>query len=226
MRLVLFDIDGTLVSCHGAGGRAMTRAGKDTFHPEFSLEGVDFAGRLDPHIVDEGLARLSLTPSDELHAEFRQRYLDLLEVELMNPRFVVHPGVRALVTALAADDDVVLGLLTGNWGEAAELKLARAEIDFAQFAIGAFGDHAQTRDALAGVALDRFRAHVGREVPSSHVVVIGDTPADVRCARANGLSLVAVGTGRFTAAELRDAGAEVAVDDLADAAPVWRALGR
>jgi len=226
MRLVLFDIDGTLVSCHGAGGRAMTRAGRDTFHPDFSLEGVDFAGRLDPHIIDEGLKRLALTPSAEERAEFRQRYLDLLEFELMNPRFVVHAGVRALVSALTDDDDVVLGLLTGNFQEAAELKLARAGIDFSAFDIGAFGDQAETRDALAGDALVRFRAHVARDVDPSHVVVIGDTPADVRCARAHGLSLVAVGTGRFSVDELRAAGADVAVNDLSDPRPVWRALGR
>jgi phosphoglycolate phosphatase len=224
MRLVLFDIDGTLVSCHGAGGRAMTRAGRDVFDPRFSLEGVDFAGRLDPHIVDEGLARLSLSPSAELHAEFRQRYLDLLEVELMNPRFVVHPGVKELVTALAARDDVVLGLLTGNWGEAAELKLARADIPFERFAIHAFGDHAETRDALAGLALERFRAHAAKEVAPEHVVVIGDTPADVRCARAHGLRMVAVATGRHSVEQLREVGAPIALENLAVHDIVWDLL--
>lgn len=219
MKLVLFDIDGTLMRAHGAGSRALLRAGQAICGPSFSLDGVTIGGGLDPMIFDEaGRAMgLSLAQIEQLHEAFRDRYLDELAHELstMTRRPELLPGVVTLLASLATREDVAVGLLTGNYQRAVPLKFRAAGLGHT-FVAGAFGDDARERHGLVPVALERFRVLLGRSIASSDVIVVGDTPRDVECALKNGARCLAVCTGYHAETALREAGAQRVAADLAD----------
>lgn len=223
--LILFDVDATLISTGGVGFHAMVAAGRAVFGPGFSGEGVGFAGRLDPVILHDLLERHSIAPSQENLAAMRQAYHAHLRAHLAasGDRRVL-PGVGALLAAL--DGTCTLGLLTGNFEETGSMKLRACGLDPERFQVRVWGDHSPrarpSRDDLPPVALRAFRARHGRE--PRRAVVVGDTPLDVACARANGLHSLAVATGQFPLKSLRDAGASHAVPDLSDTIAVARWL--
>jgi phosphoglycolate phosphatase-like HAD superfamily hydrolase len=225
MRLVLFDIDGTLLRAQGVGARAMERAGRLLLGPAFTLAGIDFGGALDPWIFREAARRMGRDDADDLHSAFHDAYLvelvRALDGAAERPRIL--PGVAATLAALGLDASLTLGLVTGNYTRAAPLKLRAAGIDPAQFVVGAFGDDAPTRPDLVRLAMDRWRAR-GATPNADRVVVIGDTPRDVDCARQNGCRSVAVATGFHSTDDLGRAGADVVVPDLTDLARVLDGL--
>lgn len=226
MKLTLFDVDGTLLSCGGAGMLAMRRTAAALFGGRLSFDGVSPAGAMDPVLFQDALARADAHDLAGEHARFREHYLGELERALDERRAGVQrlPGVRAVLDEVRERDHVVLGMLTGNYGPAASLKLRAVDLDPGWFRVTAFGDEAETRPGLVEVALARCEQLLGVEVTGRDVVVIGDTPFDVACAAAHGCASLAVCTGRYTRAELRHAGATVVVDDLSDPAPLWELL--
>lgn len=224
--MVLFDIDGTLVLTGGAGVRAMTRAFETVFRVPDAFRGVPMAGRTDQAILLEALERSGRRVDGSDLAAFRREYVEPLREEIRrpSPEARAMPGVRELLGALAARPDVYLGLVTGNFADAARIKLAH--FDLARyFAWGAFGDDAREREALVPIALARAAAHGVPPVPRDRVFVVGDTPSDVRCARAAGTRAVGVATGPYDAAALRASGADCVLPDLADTRAVLGALG-
>jgi len=226
--LVLFDIDGTLLDSGGAGGRAFAAAARDVFDGRVHFDGVEFAGRLDRMILTEAAERVGLPLADGHHDAFESAYVGHLAAELERTpgRMRVMPGVEAALDVVASRDGVAVGLLTGNLASGAALKLRAAGIDPARFVTGAYGDDAATRAGLVPVALRRLREQTGDTVPAARVVVIGDTPRDVACARANDSIAFAVCTGGYDRAKLTGAGADVVVDDLTDPAPLTAVLDR
>jgi len=223
--LILFDIDGTLVLTGGAGERAMNRAFADLAGVTEGFRGIPMAGRTDPAILDDAVGRARLTWSAVEHERFRHRYVECLHDELRtpNPKCRTMPGVPALVESLAADRSMFVALLTGNYAEGARAKLAHFGL-WGHFRCGAFGDDARDRAALVPVAVARARRRGLSEVPADRVVVVGDTPLDVACARANGVRAVAVATGPYTANQLAEAGADAVLADLSDRDAFRRAL--
>lgn len=217
VQLILFDIDGTLLRCHGAGARALVRAGLAVCGPRFSLDGIPISGGLDSVIYARAAGAMGVADPDALHDAFRTRYLVELADELARaaPPVEQLPGVSPLLAALAARTDVALGLLTGNYRQAVPLKLGAAGLDPQAFAAGAYGDDARLRPGLVPVALERF-ARLGTRVPAERVIVVGDTPRDVECALHNGCRCLAVATGAYSEAALHDAGAHRVVPDLSD----------
>jgi len=219
-KLVLFDIDGTLLLSDGAGRRAIHAALGDHGVDTASGAGIRFDGKTDPQIVMELLeAAGHLAPDDPARiAEVIEKYLTHLERDLAEHghRSRLMPGVPALLDALESDARVVLGLLTGNVVPGARLKLRAAGLDPERFVVGAFGsDHAR-RGELPGIAATRAAPHFGRIPSGSEVVIIGDTPADVRCAEGIGARTVAVATGGYTMAELEEAGAHAVFADFSE----------
>jgi phosphoglycolate phosphatase-like HAD superfamily hydrolase len=218
MYLILFDIDGTLVLTGGAGVRAMNRACEDLVRGQNAMAGVTFAGRTDWSILDDILRNHGHTLDDMLLEELRRRYVTHLEEEIVLPgRGVkdVMPGIRELLDALQARDDVRLGLLTGNFVEGARIKLGHFDL-WKYFPWGAFGGDAANRNDLVPIAVSRAKEHGIDNVPPANVIVVGDTPNDVECARAANATPVAVATGSYTMEQLREAGAEIVFDDLSD----------
>jgi phosphoglycolate phosphatase len=230
--LLLWDIDGTLLLTNGAGMRGMARAGRKLYGDSFRWDGVKASGRLDPLILEDALARNGLVPSDDGHRRFQEAYLVELaaELELVRERARAMPGIVAAIATLRersrAQKDVVQGIVTGNYASAAPLKLRACGFDPAWFEIGAFGDEGRTRPDLVALALERCQKRFGWSPNPRNVIVIGDTPLDVECARAHGCVAFAVATGHHGVDELRAAGADVVVADLSDPEPLFELMRR
>lgn len=227
-KLVLFDLDGTLLSTQGAGMRAMARAGASLFGDGFHFEGISAAGGLDPMLFAAAAIRCGVECDDEAHARFAEAYFITLEQELTiaarDGRVRVLPGVVDLLAQMHAHAGVTLGLLTGNYGRTAELKLRAGGIDPAQFVVRSFGDEAPDRPGLVPVAMRRYAQLHGRAIEPRDVVLIGDTPKDVEAARTHGCIALAVATGPFSVQQLLASGADAAVEDLSEAAVLWEML--
>jgi phosphoglycolate phosphatase len=226
VRLLLFDIDGTLVTTGGAGSRAMARAFLATHGLEDALKSVDLAGRTDRIIMRDALTQAGRDHEDVDLDEFREAYCAALREEIQKPgtgRRGLLPGVKPLLDRLAARDDVRLALLTGNFRASAEIKLAAFGV-WDYFSWGAFADDAIERDDLIRIAHARHESEHGRLIEPDKVVVIGDTPHDIRCARTGGARAVAVATGNYDLATLERHQPDVLFKDLSETDAVLRAL--
>ncbi len=228
VKLVLFDIDGTILWTDGAGRRAVHAALTEVFGT-VGPDGHRFDGKTDPQIVRE-LMRMDghddAAIDERLDASI-DSYVANLERELAAPDAVpprVLPGVVALLDALEARPDVVLGLLTGNVIAGARAKLAAVGIDFARFRVNAFGSDHEHRPELPAIARARAREVLGHEVAGGDVVVIGDTPADIQCGRGIGARAIGVATGRYSVEELAEHAPAAVFTDLTDTAAVVRAV--
>jgi len=213
--LVLFDIDGTLLSGSGVGMRAMAAAGRELFGSRFTFGDIHFAGSLDSDIWRKLAQTNTIQDTPERHDSFRSAYIQCLQRRLAagDP---VHslPGVTELLAGLALTDGVSTGLLTGNYEESGWLKIEAAGLDPAHFEVGAWGTDGDTREELPRVARDRFHRRTGRRVELEDIVIVGDTPRDIECARANGCRALAVATGRYSPEELSPHRPHHLVDDL------------
>lgn len=222
--LLLFDIDGTLITTGGAGYRAIKQAVEMTLGVKRALEGIPVAGRTDSIILRDAVRALD---GRELTAhlldQLRTTYMGTLRAEIDRVRGGpgVLPGVRTLLARLAGDPDFHVALLTGNFSQTAEIKLAYFDL-WQHFPWGAFGEDAVHRNDLLPVAIARYRVRTGLDVASSDIVIIGDTPNDVEVARAGGARSVCVTTGQFDRQALLDAGADVVFADLSDVDEVIR----
>lgn len=225
MKLICFDIDGTLIWTDGAGRRAIHRAVRDVLAIE-PVANFRFDGRTDGEIVLRFAEGAGLAPDDALMDQVLARYVVNLEDELGRPGHAtkVYPGVRELLDALEPRTDGVLGLLTGNVVLGARLKLRSAAIEPDRFRVGAFGSDSHVRDDLPAVAQARASEATGRPIRGGDVVIIGDTPADVQCGRGIGARAIGVGTASYTAEQLMEAGAYAAFPDLSDTAAVIEAI--
>ncbi len=215
-RLLLFDIDGTLLATGGPAKEVFRLAMMETYGTVGDIEVVSFAGKTDPQIARELLrgAGVADVAIDEGMAALWRSYLGHLEVALAQRPMRVLPGVVDLLAELERRrTDFALALLTGNIRSGAELKLRSAGLD-GHFATGSFGSDSEERDDLAAVALRRARETWGVTFAARDVYVIGDTPRDVACGRKEGTRTVAVATGRFGPDDLRAAGADHVLEDL------------
>lgn len=202
VRLVLFDIDGTLIRTGGAGMRAFERTLAVEFGIEDGIRGVSFAGRTDTSLVREILTVHGLPATAESRARFLDRYVFLLDDQLARHQGLVCPGVRELLEGLAAlPEPPVVGLQTGNIRLGAEIKLRHHGL-WEHFTVGGFGDDSEDRRELTRIAWERAARCLGGPLDPAHVVVVGDTPHDVDCGHALGARVVAVATGGASRAEL------------------------
>ena len=224
--LLLFDIDGTLILSGRAGLRALDHAFEHVTGTADAFRGINAAGRTDGFLLEEAARRAELDLTPELRTAIESVYYERLAREIEKPgegRKSVMPGVRPLVDRLAGRPDVVLALLTGNFRRSARIKLEYFDL-WAPFRFGAFADDATDRNALVPVALTRAR-EAGHAPHADRVIVIGDTPLDVECARAGGVRALGVATGSHSTEELREAGAYEVFEDLSETEKVIEALG-
>ena len=218
-RLILFDIDGTLLHTNGAARRAFHRALIDVYGTAGPIDALPFDGKTDPQIARELLsaAGLSRATIDASLGELYRAYLGNMATEVAQPGYapLVYPGVREVLNALRTRAEVLLGLLTGNIADGAALKLRSAGLaDYFDF--GAFGSDSEHRGELPAIAVQRARERTGVEFRGKDVVVIGDTPSDILCGRSLGVYAVGVCTGRHTREQLLAEGADHVLDDLSD----------
>jgi len=223
---VLFDIDGTILYSGGAGREAMRRALLKVFGATGPIKGFPFAGKTDPQIILELMTLAGYAP-DLIRRRmpgFWDRYVEYLEEEMSrSDRLVVYPGVVELVTALEDTDGTLLGLQTGNIERGARLKLEPTGLN-PFFPLGAFGDDSDNRNELPRIAVQRARKEFGRTFKGQEVIVVGDTPADVACARHFGGRAVAVATGFHDRQGLVDSRPDALFDDFSDTEKVLEAM--
>jgi phosphoglycolate phosphatase-like HAD superfamily hydrolase len=221
--LLLFDIDGTLLTTGGCGERALRLAVRDAFGVEDDLHDIEIAGRTDTGIARQLLRKHGREETDAGIASLLACYLRHLPTLLPAAQGRLLPGVEALLPVLKERTDVVLALLTGNLERGAEHKLSHYGV-WEHFEFGAFADDHHERDKLGPFALGRARER-GHAVSLSRTFVIGDTPHDISCARAIGARAVAVATGVFRAENLAPHTPDVLLDDLGDLPATLRAFG-
>lgn len=214
--MLLFDIDGTLVTTGGVGRRALERAFERRYGRNDACASFRLDGMTDRRIVRQGLAALGVEPSEPLIDSILATYVDVLREELAAAdmtRYRLHAGMREAVEA-ARGLGMAVGLGTGNIRDGARLKLERVGF-FAPFEFGGFGCDHEERQELIRRGAERGAARLGRELEECRVVVIGDTPKDVAAAQGIGAECVGVGTGSFSAEQLVAAGAACAFPTLA-----------
>lgn len=204
VRLLLFDVDGTLVTTDGAGLRAIRHALVSTYGHAGVLDQYDLSGKTDRRIVFDVMGGAGLAPEaikSGLDGCFEAYARALVEEIGDGRRITVLPGIAEALRRLAARHDVLLGLVTGNIEEGARIKLTPPGL-WPYFRTGSFGsDHADRR-LLPSLAARRAHALTGQAFRREQVVVIGDTPLDIDCARSFGARAVAVATGRYDSREL------------------------
>jgi len=236
---ILFDVDHTLLYTGGAGGLAMGRAFQQLHGIENAFQNIEATGRTDWSIFKRGLQTHDLFDDaqdfDDALAAFIDAYVGQLATTLREAPGYVEPGIPELLDALAARDDVRLGLATGNFRRTCLLKLEYYELN-AHLSEGGFGEDAENRGDMVTRAIERVASGLPASDRSAHgdnasngsrpneIWIVGDTPRDVEAARANGVRSLAVATGESTAGELRAAGADVALKDLSNTEEVLSVL--
>jgi phosphoglycolate phosphatase-like HAD superfamily hydrolase len=214
-KLLLFDIDGTLLTSGGAGERALRRGFRERFGIDDDLAKVEIAGRTDSGIARRMLAAHDLPETPENLTAFFDGYLHFLAQELPASSGALLPGIVAVLDALKPRPDIILALLTGNLERGAELKLTHYGV-WHYFEFGAYADDHHDRDQLGHFARTRAKEKHGIDFPPDRIFVLGDTPHDVSCARAIGAKAVAIATGKFSRAELGALAPDFLFDDLGD----------
>lgn len=226
-RLVLFDIDGTLLHSHGAGRRAMEAALIDAFGTKGS-HAYRYDGKTDRQIVRD-LMRAEGFEDAVIDARMPQvldTYVAGLQREIASPdtRVEALTGVMELLDALVHRAHCVVGLLTGNLEPGAQHKLTAAGIGFERFAVGAYGSDHEVRSELPAIAQQRARERLGLAVDGRAMVIVGDTPSDIQCGRPIGARSIAVATGHYSVEALAEHDPDAVFGDLGDTEAVLRAI--
>ncbi len=224
-KLILFDIDGTLLTTNGRGREAFRKAIEDTFGCPFDDSQVSFSGKTDQQILGEVLQIMGVrgAPGDPSWMRALDLYRSFMLAKLTAREVVVLPGVRDLLRRLNKRPDVQLGLLTGNLEDMAYHKLRLASLD-SHFPFGAFGSDHADRYELPAIAVARAADRAGYKYEGEDVVIVGDTEHDIGCARAASALAVAVCTGRASRSELECFQPHVLLDDLSDTNRFLRAV--
>lgn len=225
-RLLLFDIDGTLIRSNGAGRETLAMALEDLFGTAGPIAEYQMSGKTDPRIITDLLLAVGF---DQAEIESRLPAVYELMAEKGHEIFVERDmvacdGVPELLAALQARDDVLLGLLTGNAQLTAPIKLAAAGVDPAQFRVGAYGSDAIDRNQLPAIGMARASRLTGSLFDGNNTIIFGDTPADILCARAGKATAVAVASGWHSAATLAKYRPDHLLESLSDTEAVLQLL--
>ena len=222
-RLLLFDIDGTLITSGGAGEQALKDAMSARFGVVEDLQGVSLAGSTDANIAVQLLRRHGLDPEPENIAALLDEYLTHLPSRMTERNGFLMPGIISLLEELHTKPEAVLGLLTGNVERGAKIKLTHYGV-WHFFEFGAYADDHHDRNELGKFAQTRALAKHGEEFPPERIYVIGDTPRDIECGRAIGAQTVAIATGQYSVDELSVYKPDHLFEDFSDTAAVVQVL--
>lgn len=216
MKLILFDIDGTLLKTDSAGTRAANRAFEKVYGVKEAMTKIDAAGKTDPIILKEIFQNeFQRDYAHEEAEELYRHYVPFLEEETQKSETVVMPGIPELLRSMSPRQDMVLGVATGNIEKGAWIKLRSGGID-SHFQFGGFGSDSHIREHLILKAYERAQNHIGSSVEIKKRFVIGDTPYDINHGRAAGAITVAVATGSYTRVDLEEHNPDYLFDNLAD----------
>ena len=221
-RVLLFDIDGTLLNPSNEGRICLSRALTEVFGTTGPIDDFPMAGKTDWQIVTELMTEAGL-PADQiasgLEASF-DAYARAVSEAAPTLQMLLLPGVEVLLAALSGEPDFALGLVTGNVRDSVPVKLRAVGIDPSLFTFGSYGRERPHRNDLPGLAISRWEGQWGEPVDRAKVLVIGDTSRDIECARHAGVKVLAVATGHTSAAELAEHLPDYVLEDLTDTAAV------
>jgi len=218
-KLVLFDVDGTLIRSRGAGVMAFGKTFETEFNIKVDTNRVKFSGRTDPSIVREFFRIYGIDQSIGNFQRFFDTYVFWLDYLLKRSNGEILKGVWNFINGLrAADVPVVIGILTGNIRLGAEIKLRHFQL-WDEFVVGAFGDDHEDRNTLAKIAQERGSRYLNKQLNGSDIIVVGDTPHDIACARAIGAKALAVASGGAEFDELKAHSPDWLVHTLIEADP-------
>ena len=227
-RVLLFDIDGTLLDPKDSCPRFLEQAVREVFGISISMDGFVVAGKTDWQILTEVMRLAGLSDGEinaKRSAEFAA-YARIYAVQGKDVGMVALPGVNALLDRLVGHPEFALGLVTGNIHNIVPYKLRSAGLDPSVFAFGAFGDDHMDRNRLPGIALERYKEMQGSQVKKENVLVIGDTQRDIACARNYGLKAMCVATGQYSYLDLAGHHPDYLLEDLADTDRVMEIFSR
>ena len=223
-RLLLFDIDGTLVNTGGAGVESLKTTVRNRFRAGDDLRDIEIAGKTDRAIIHDILRKYGVDPTEEKVTSFAREYIDGLPLCLSRTRGRVLPGIQQLLGRLRPQRHIVLALLTGNLQEGARLKLQHYGLwDFFEF--GAFADDHHDRNELGAFARKRAQLKHGHDFDAADIDVIGDTNHDIACGKAFGARTIAVATGSWSRERLQGCKPDFLFDDLSGTDDVIERLG-
>jgi len=223
MKLILFDIDGTLISAGGAGTRSLNKAFEEILGIKDAFKNFEMAGKTDVQIIKEGLMFAGIEPSMSLVNEIIESYLNNLKVEINNNSKHLKPGVKEFIEFIYYELNYPLGLLTGNLEKGARIKLEPFGLNLF-FPVGAFGSDHEDRNQLLPIAIDRFSKKFKYSIDFHQCIVIGDTPRDVACAKPYGAKVIAVATGPYSVKDLQTTDADIVVESLSETTKILTLL--
>ncbi len=212
-KLILFDIDGTLIHTGGAGTTSLNKAFYKLFGIKDAFKSISMAGKTDIQIMKQGLSSHGLPDMDGNVEALINGYLQYLKDEINNPQRKFKPGIIEMLDLLK-EQGMTLGLLTGNLEKGAKIKLSPFGLN-EYFLDGAFGSDHEDRDRLLPIAIQKFSG-IGFEFSPGDCIVVGDTPRDVRCAKVHGAYSIAVATGPYKKEDLLNTDADIVLDSLAE----------
>jgi len=216
MKLLLFDVDATLISTGGAGLRALNRAFKKLLDLESAMLDIAPHGKTDPAIVREVFQKRmkEASATETVISEVIEMYVEYLRDEIdRSDTYQVLPGIRDILAEMRTRADVLMGLATGNVESGARIKLQRGGLN-EFFSFGGYGSDAELRADLVRRAAERAERRHGSRIAGSDTFVIGDTPLDIEAGRRAGFKTVGVATGQFSVDQLRDSGADLAISNF------------
>ena len=222
MRLLLFDIDGTLIRTSGIGRQVMRLALEQVVGSAGQIESYPFAGKTDLGIISDLLREIGLSDDEicrylpDVYAQMAEMGKTLFYLNGLSPC----TGILDLISQIGQRTDMMIGLQTGNIQPTAHLKLDAAGLDVTSFLIGAFGSDSAKREELIPLAMERAFKVSGKQPQLTEVIVIGDTPSDINCAKANGVKSIAVATGSYSSITLTQYDPDFLLDDLSDTSAV------
>ena len=223
-RLILFDVDQTLISTRGGDRKALNDTFRELHGIDDAFEGISFGGRMDLSIMDQVYSHRGVAEGDRCIGNFKARYFELLEQVLKDWEMgIVYPGIPELLRALDSRAGVQLGLATGNFRESAFIKLQKYGLD-TFFREGGFGGDHPDRPKVVADAILKCQTLSGMVYEREDIFVIGDSISDVEAGRANGINSVAVATGHYDTVKLKALGPTFVFEDLSDTERVLGAL--
>ena len=224
LRLILFDVDQTLISTRGGDRKALNDTFQELHGIDDAFEGISFGGRMDLSIMDQVYSHWGFAEGDRCLSDFKARYFELLEQVLKDWEMgIVYPGIPELLKALGSRAGVQLGLATGNFRESAFIKLRKYGLD-TFFKEGGFGGDHPDRPKVVADAIFKCQTLSGEVYEREDIFVIGDSISDVEAGRANGINSVAVATGHYDTVKLKALGPTFVFEDLSDTERVLGAL--
>lgn len=225
IKAVLFDIDGTILNCHGAGKTSFLQATREVYGSSGSMEKINFQGKTDQLILRESLLNegFTLNELEQNLDQFKERYFSILGKLIKRETVHIYPGVKEIIEKLKEKSDIIPGILTGNFRESAKIKLESHSL-FGNFSFGVYGSDTWDRNMMPAIARLRLLNNFSLDIDYKRMIIIGDTVHDIACSKNSGAVSISVGTGWTKKEILLEEGPDFFFDNMDDVESVLETI--